>query len=274
MTTTTPVSSRVVLVTGASSGIGAAIARSLLEAGATVHGAARRGDLVAEVLGAEALQARRAVAHAVDLADPAQVDALCDELEEDPPDIVVCAAGTNITDRRFGQLTQESWETVRTLNLDSVVHLLRRTVPAMRGRGGDVVLIASVSGQWPDHAGPAYAASKAALVALGRGISRDEHAHGVRVTSVLPGLVDTPLLDRRPAPPPPAIRRWCLAPEDVATAVRATIALPPRAHIPELTVVATRMQSMGGTQVASPELPEGLERRSPERFEPMEAPDA
>ena len=265
---------RTALVTGASSGIGAGIARALLEAGATVHGVARRGGLVAEVLGAEALDAGLAAAHAVDLADPAQLDALCDDLGADPPDIVVCAAGTNITDRRFDQLTQQSWVSVRSLNLDSVVHLLRRTVPAMRGRGGDVVLIASVSAQWPDHAGPAYAASKAALVALGRGISRDEHAHGVRVTSVLPGLVDTPLVDRRPAPPPPELRRWCLRPEDVAAAVLAAVGLPPRAHIPEMTVVATRLQSMGGTQTGSPELPDGLEHRSPDRLEPKEATDA
>lgn len=259
---------RTAVVTGASSGIGAAIARALLEAGATVHGVARRGDLVSDVLGAEAIESGRAVGHEADLSDPDRLDALCDQLDQAPPDIVVCSAGTNITDRRFGELTQESWETVRTLNLDSVFHLLRRTVPAMRGRGGDVVLIASVSAQWPDHAGAAYAATKAGIVALGRGISRDEHANGVRVTSILPGLVDTPLVDRRPSPPPAELRRWCLKPEDVSAAVLAAVSLPPRAHIPEMTVVATRLQSMGGTQDASPELPDGLEGRSPELFEP------
>lgn len=134
-----------------------------------------------------------------------------------------------------------------------------------------MVLIASVSAQWPDHAGPAYAASKAALVAFGRGISRDEHAHGVRVTSILPGLVDTPLIDKRPSPPPPELRKWCLKPEDVASAVLAAVSLPPRAHIPEMTVVATRLQSMGGTQAGSPELPGGLDDLSPERFEHKES---
>lgn len=261
---------RIALVTGASSGIGAEIVRSLLDAGAEVHGVARRKELVADVLGTEMITAGRAVAYGVDLSDPAQLDSLCDTLDGIRPDIVVCAAGRNITDRRFDQLTRESWEAVRNLNLDSIVHLLRRTTPAMRGRGGDVVLIASVSAQWPDHAGPAYAATKAALVALGRGISRDEHTQGVRVTSVLPGLVDTPILDRRPVPPPPELRRWCLKPEDVAAAVLAAVSLPPRAHIPEMTIVATRLQSMGGTQEGSPELPEGLEELPTERFEAMD----
>ncbi|WP_019482265.1 SDR family oxidoreductase [Arthrobacter sp. TB 23] len=257
---------RIALVTGASTGIGAEIARALLDAGAEVHGVARRKELVADVLGAEVVAAGRGMAYGVDLSDPAQLDKLCDSLDGIRPDIVVCAAGRNMTGRRFDQLTQESWEAVRNLNLDSIVHLLRRTIPAMRGRGGDVILIASVSAQWPDHAGPAYAATKAALVALGRGISRDEHAHGVRVTSVLPGLVDTPLIDRRPVPPPPELRRWCLKPEDVAAAVLAAVSLPPRAHIPEMTIVATRLQSMGGTQESSPELPEGLEGMPTERF--------
>jgi NAD(P)-dependent dehydrogenase (short-subunit alcohol dehydrogenase family) len=262
----TDLSGRTALVTGASSGIGAAIARSLLDRGARVHAVARRDALLVEVLGAEAIADGRAIAHQADLSDLSQVDALCDELTQDPADIVVCSAGTNITDRRFHQLTPESWQAVRTLNLDSVMQLLLRSVPAMRGRGGDVVLISSVSAQWPDHAGAAYAASKAGLLALGRGISRDEHVHGVRVTSVLPGLVDTPLLDRRPSPPSAELRRWALAPEDVAAAVLAAVSLPPRAHIPEMTVVATRLQSMGGTQEGSPSLPDGLADRSPETF--------
>lgn len=257
---------RIALVTGASSGIGAAIARALADAGATVHGVARRGDLIERVLDATRIANGTAHAHSVDLTDPVQLDALCDRLSDTPPDLVVCAAGTNITDRRFDQLTTSGWETVRALNLDSVVQLLQRLVPAMRGAGGDVVLIASVSAQWPDHAGAAYGATKAGLVTFGRGLSRDEHGNGVRVTSVLPGLVDTPLIDRRPSPPPQRIRDWCLKPEDVAAAVVGAVSLPPRAHIPEITMVSTRLQSIGGTQEASPVLPDGADRHSPREF--------
>lgn len=257
---------RTALVTGASSGIGAAIAHAFLDAGARVHGVARRGDLLEGVLGASRIAAGDAQTHVLDLADPVSLDALCDRLADEPPDLAVCAAGMNITDRRFGQLTQEGWEHIRALNLDSVVQLLRRLVPAMRGRGGDVVLVASVSAQWPDHAGAAYAATKAGLLAFGRGLSRDEHGHGVRVTSVLPGLVDTPLVDRRPSPPPQRIRDWCLKPEDVAATVLTAVSLPPRAHVPEITMVSTRLQSLGGTQEASPALPDDAHRYSPHEF--------
>lgn len=261
---------RTALVTGSSSGIGAAIAIALLEAGATVHGAARRGEMVAEVVGEEAMASGRAVAHSADLSTTAGVLALAEAVADAAPDIVVCAAGTNITDRRFAQLTDESWQTVLSLNLDSVAALLQRTVPAMRGRGGDVVLISSVSGRWPDHAGPAYAASKAGLIALGRGIAREEHTAGVRVTSILPGLVDTPLIDRRPSPPPQEMRDWCLKPEDVAAAALAAVSLPPRAHIPEIVVLATRLQAIGNTHAGTPELPDGLEDLDPARY-PTEA---
>jgi NADP-dependent 3-hydroxy acid dehydrogenase YdfG len=252
---------RVALVTGASSGIGAAIARSFMDAGARVHATARRGKLITAVLGEEHVAAGRAVVHPLDLTDTAALEALAGELAAtDPIDILVCAAGTNVTGRRFHELTGETWEQVRSLNLDSVFHLMRTTMPQLRAHGGDIILVASVSAAWPDHSGPAYQASKAGLVALGRGVSRDEHTNGVRVTSILPGIVDTPLLDRRPSPPPQDVRDWCLKPEDVAAAVLAAVSLPPRAHIPEMTIVATRLQSIGDTQAATPQLPPTLAR--------------
>jgi len=252
---------RVALVTGASSGIGAAIARAFVDAGARVHATARRGELITAALGEEHVAARRAVVHPPDLTDTAALEALAGKLAvTDPIDILVCAAGTNVTERRFHELTSESWEEVRSLNLDSIFHLMRLTMPQLRTHGGDVILVASVSAAWPDHSGPAYQASKAAVVALGRGVSRDEHTNGVRVTSILPGIVDTPLLDRRPSPPPPEVRDWCLKPEDVAAAALAAVSLPPRAHIAEMTIVATRLQSIGNTQAATPQLPATLAR--------------
>lgn len=254
-----PLAGRRALVAGASTGIGAAIGRHLLEAGAEVHGLARRGELVEQSLGAEAVSAGRAHAHSVDLTDREALDSLLDRLLVQPFDILVVAAGTNVRERASDVLTRDGWEEVRSLNLDAAAQLVLRMAPPMRGRGGDVVLIASVSGAFPDHAGPAYAASKAGLVAFGRGVARDFHGDGVRVTSILPGIVDTPLLDKRPVAPPPAVRRWCMAPDDVASAVLCAVSLPPRAYISEMTILATRLQTIGGTQDATPVLPDGLE---------------
>ena len=263
-----PLEGKVALVTGASSGIGAAIARALVDAGARVHATARRGDMIKDELGDEHASAGRVVVHPLDLTDVEALETTVREIiDVDPIDILVCAAGTNITDRRFSQLTRASWETVRSVNLDSIFHLLRVTMPQFRTNGGDIVLIASVAAAWPDHTGAAYQASKAGLVGLGRAVSRDEHVHGVRVTSILPGIVDTPILDLRPSPPPHAVRDWCVKPEDVAAATLAAVTLPPRAHIPEMTVIATRLQSMGNTQAATPSLPEALSGPSVGRTE-------
>lgn len=250
---------RVALVTGASSGIGAAIARSFLDAGARVHAAARRHDVIAAAVGPEYAASGQLRAHALDVADAEAIDSLARRLaEEDPIDILVCAAGTNVTDRQFGQLTYEAWDEVIGVNLTSVFHLMRSTLDQIRQRGGDVVLISSVAAAWPDHSGAAYQASKAGLLGLARGAGRDEHGRGVWISTILPGIVDTPLLDRRPSPPPPEVREWCLKSEDIAAAALCAVSLPPRAHLAEMTLVSTRLQSMGNTQQATPALPSDL----------------
>ena len=262
-----PLAGRRALVVGASSGIGAAIARTLGGAGAEVHGVARREPELKEALGADALDAGRAVAHVADLTVTEDLNRIIAAFDPRPGDILVAAAGTNVRDRHSETLTDEGWDAVLSLNLAAIGRLVRRVAPAMKGAGGDIVLIASVSGAYPDHAGPAYAASKAGLIAFGRGVAQDLHGDGVRVTNVLPGICDTPLLDKRPSPPPPEVRRWCLQPSDVAAAVLAAVSLPPRACIAEMTVLASRLQTIGGSQDATPPLPDQARSEDPERFE-------
>jgi NADP-dependent 3-hydroxy acid dehydrogenase YdfG len=102
-----------------------------------------------------------------------------------------------------------------------------------------------VSGDWPDVSGPAYQASKAGMQAFARGAGFEEHENGVRFTTINPGVVDTPILDNRPVVPSPELRARMLAPEDVAAACLFVVGLPPRAHVPELTILPTTIQSLG-----------------------------
>lgn len=250
---------RVALVTGASSGIGAAIVTAFLDAGARVHAVARRGELVADNVGAAAIADGRCVVHALDVSDADAVLALGAELAaNDPIDTLVCAAGTNVTERRMADLTLESWDRLVSTNLNGVFYCIRATLDQLRERHGDVVLISSVTASWPDHAGGGYGATKSGVLGLARGLGIDEHMNGVRVTSILPGIVNTPILDKRPIPPPPALRTWCLQPEDVATAALVGVTMPARANIAEMTLVATRLQALGKTQEANPSLPPAL----------------
>jgi NAD(P)-dependent dehydrogenase (short-subunit alcohol dehydrogenase family) len=100
---------------------------------------------------------------------------------------------------------------VLATNLDGVFSCLRAALPQLRETHGHAVVIASVSALWPDWSGAAYQASKAGVLALVRAAAYEEHEQGVRFTTILPGMVRTELLDKRPEPPSEEIRaaRWC-----------------------------------------------------------------
>jgi NADP-dependent 3-hydroxy acid dehydrogenase YdfG len=225
---------RTALVAGASSGIGLATALALAEAGARVHAAARRTDSMPAPL----------IAHALDVTDRTAVDSLAREIGA--LDILVVAAGTNVPRRGLDELAPEAWDELIAVNLTGAFNLLRALREPLQAARGDVVLIGSVSGSWPDRSGSAYQASKAAMLALGRAAAFEER-HGVRHTTILPGVVDTPILDRRPQPPSAEERTRMLMPEDVAAAVVFVVSLPARAHVPELTILPTALQAIGRT---------------------------
>jgi NAD(P)-dependent dehydrogenase (short-subunit alcohol dehydrogenase family) len=225
----------VALVTGASSGIGRATARRLAALGAQVHGAARRREAIpAEV-----------EAHALDVTDRASVDALAARLPR--LDLLVVAAGTNVTRRTLGELDEAAWEQLVGVNLTGAFRCLSATLPALRAARGLAVIVASVSGLWPDVSGPGYQAAKAGAIALARGAALEEREHGVRVSTVLPGLVDTPLLDIRRTPPDPETRAQALRPEDVADACAYLACLPERVVVPELTILPAALHTLGRT---------------------------
>lgn len=247
---------RVALVTGASSGIGAAIAQAFIAAGGRVHALARRGNSIRDWAGQESLERGSCVVHEIDVANSDAMQALGDFLaKKDPIDTLVVAAGTNITNRRMADVTITDWDRLIAVNLNGAFYALRATLDQLRDRQGDVVFISSVAGRWPDHSGGSYGATKAALLGLAAGTGIDEHANGVRVTSILPGIVNTEILDRRPVPPTRELREWMVQPEDIAQVCLTAVTLPGRTNIAEITVVATRLQSIGKTQEANPEGP-------------------
>jgi NADP-dependent 3-hydroxy acid dehydrogenase YdfG len=250
---------RVALVTGSSSGMGAAITRAFLGAGARVHAVDIQAQALAERFGQSAVNEGQVVEHRLDVSDSEAVLALGRQLaDSDPVDTLVCAAGFNIPQRRVAELTAEAWNNLIDVNLSGSFYFFIALLDQLRERNGDVVFIASVSAAWPDESGAAYSASKSGVLGLARAAAADEHANGVRVTTLLPGVVNTPLLDKRPVPPPPALRQWMVQPEDVAQMCLAAITLPARTNIAEMTILPTRLQSMGRTQSANPELPEEL----------------
>jgi NAD(P)-dependent dehydrogenase (short-subunit alcohol dehydrogenase family) len=239
----TDLSGKTAFVIGASSGIGLATANLFAEGGATVHAAARRREAIQAGAGG-----RNITAHTLDVSDKDAVWRTVEEVgESDGIDILVIAAGMNFPERRLEQLTAEGWDAMISVNLSGAFYAIRAALPYLRSSSGLVILISSVSGRWPDASGPAYQASKAGMVELAHAAGFEEHVNGVRFTSILPGIVDTPILDNRPEPPPKEVRDAALKPEDVARACLFLATLPPHAYVPELTMVPTAIQALGKT---------------------------
>jgi NAD(P)-dependent dehydrogenase (short-subunit alcohol dehydrogenase family) len=239
------------LVTGASSGIGLAVATLLAQSGACVHGLARRVGPISQA--AAELPDGRLVPHRADVTNEVEMAGVAADIGDlGPIHIVVCAAGTNIPARELHELTPESWDTILATNLSGSFYAVHACLPHLPAEGGRVILIASVSGAWPDASGAAYQASKAGIIGFSRGAGLEAHERGIRFSTVLPGMVDTPMQDRRREPPPDEIRAMSLDPIDVAHVCLFLATLPPAVHIPELTILPTKLQALGTPPRLSP----------------------
>jgi 3-oxoacyl-[acyl-carrier protein] reductase len=184
---------RVALVTGASRGIGAAIAQRLAGAGADVAvGYGRDAATAKEVVGRIVTSGRRAMAAGGDVGDPAEVEGMVGtaEAELGPVDILVSNAGI-APQQDLEEITVEDWDRVMNVNLRPAFLLARRLTPGMRERGwGRVVLVSSVAAFTGGLVGPHYTASKAALIGLARALAAPLAPHGVTVNAVAPALIE------------------------------------------------------------------------------------
>jgi len=229
---------QVVLVVGASSGIGRETAILFAREGARVMAAARREDRLA-ALKREAPGIETATADAASLADMERL-ARDTEARLGPIDILVYNTGTNVKDRALTRLTPAIWDRMLTVNLNGAYYITQAVLPGMRERGtGHIIYVASISGIVPDVSGAAYQAAKRGLIGLAHAIRVEEKEHGIRTCAVCPGLVDTEILDNRPVKPPPEMLAKALRPGDVAEAIVAVAKLPARASVPELQLMPT-----------------------------------
>lgn len=232
---------RTVLVAGASSGMGRATAVAAARAGARLVLLSRNRAALEDALAGLPVAK---TAHRIAVADAADAAALTTALPEEilaEVDIAVNSVGTNLVDRAFDLLTPESWAGMMDANLTAAFNLAKLLVPAFRAKGGGILInIASTAARKPDRSGAAYQASKAGVVALTHALTEEEWENGLRATAILPGMTDTPLLDKRPVPVSAEARAAALQPEDVAAACLFVMTLPPRAHVTELTIQPSR----------------------------------
>jgi NAD(P)-dependent dehydrogenase (short-subunit alcohol dehydrogenase family) len=227
------------VVTGAGSGVGRATALALVREGWQVALVGRRREaLEATARAAAGLQPPRVFA--CDVGDGPAVTALGQAVLADfgSVDLLVNAAGTNVPRRSLAELSAADYRHLIETNLNGAYWCVQAFLPAMRNRGeGTIVnVISDAARQASPKAGPAYSASKFGLLGLTQAINAEERGRGIRASALLPGDIDTPLLDKRPSPPPAEARARMLQPEDVAACVLFVAGLPPRAVVEEILV--------------------------------------
>jgi NAD(P)-dependent dehydrogenase (short-subunit alcohol dehydrogenase family) len=150
----------------------------------------------------------------------------------------VNAAGTNAPKRSLEVLSLQDYHAMMDTNLNGAYYVTQAFLPAMRARkSGTIVHVVSDAGkQASPKAGPAYAMSKFGLAGLTQSINAEERGNGIRACAIFPGDIDTPLLDKRPAPPSAEARAKMMRAEDVAACVLLAINLPSRAIVEELVI--------------------------------------
>jgi NADP-dependent 3-hydroxy acid dehydrogenase YdfG len=235
---------QVALVVGASSGIGRETAILLARDGVRVMASARREDRLRELRAAMQGEGLALEYHVADASDPEAMETLArvTRAQLGEIDIMVYSTGTNIPDRALERLQRETWDRMISVNLSGAYYITRAVLPAMRERGrGHLIYISSISGQTPDVSGAAYQAAKRGLIGLAHAIRVEEKGRGIRTCAILPGLVDTEILNNRPVKPAPETLAKALRPEDVAEAVLAVARLPERVVVPELQILPTML---------------------------------
>lgn len=235
---------KVAWITGGGSGIGLAGAQELARAGARVVISGRN-----EKTSALAEKQLRALGDAeavlLDVADKKAVAAAAAAIEKRHGriDILVASAGTNIggARRNFKSMSVEGWDDVVAINLSGLFYCCHAVLPGMRARkDGLIINIASWAGRYASVlTGPAYNATKRAVIAVSESINMEECMNGIRASSILPGEVATPILEKRPVPPSQEERARMAQAEDLGKAILFVATMPARTCVNELVIAPT-----------------------------------
>lgn len=222
---------KVMLITGASSGIGAATARAAAKAGYRLALAARSVDKL-KSLQAELGGPDNALALECDVQDFKQQKTVVAQVKDQfgQLDVVFANAGRGGSPGGFSGADHEAWRDMILTNIYGVGLTLQAALPALRESKGHVLLTGSAAGR-ATIPGSMYSATKWAVSAIGYGLREELRGSGIRVTLIEPGMVDTPFFDEKP--------EHALVDDDIARAVMYAVAQPEHVDVNEILVRPT-----------------------------------
>ena len=230
---------KVALVTGASRGIGCAIARALLDEGAHTFLVSRRREAVRKLAAAWNAAGGRAEALSADVTREREVNRLIARVKKRSGrlDILINNAGV-FTYKPFGKTTLEDWRSNIDTNLTGTFLCTRAALPLLkRKRGGHILNVISVAGREAYENCSAYCASKFGALGLSRVLAEELRPFGIRVTAILPGPVRTKMIQKLGLRVP---KGRILEPEDVARTVVEALTQPQRASLEEIVLRPAR----------------------------------
>ncbi len=232
--------SKTAVITGGGSGVGRALALKLAAQEWRVVILGRRAGPLQETIQLAGANAPRITHHVCDIGDATAVAVIGKHIlaEGGGVQLLVNAAGTNAPRRALEVLSLEDYHAMIATNLNGAYYCVQAFLPQMRARKSGLIvnIVSDAAKQASAKAGPAYVMSKFGLVGLTQSINAEERPNGIRACAILPGDIDTPLLDKRPTPPDAGARARMLRAEDVADCALFCINLPEHVVVEEMLV--------------------------------------
>src|ERR1700691_906355 len=214
---------RVSWVTGGGSGIGEAGAVALAADGWTVVVSGRRKDALEDVVAGITKNGGKAEAIVLDVSKSDDVTRAADQIvaKHGRIDLLVNSAGINVPKRSWAEMELEGWDRLVEINLNGVLYCMRAVLPAMRAqKDASIITVASWAGRHVSKmTGPAYTATKHAVLALTHSFNMDECINGLRACCLSPGEVATPIMKQRPVPPSEEVMSKMLQPGDIGRTI-------------------------------------------------------
>ena len=241
---------KVCIITGGGSGIGLASAIMMAEQGAKVVLVGRTVSKVESAAKEIESSGGTAMSVGLDVADHDGVMKMAADVLDayGRIDVLVNNAGHSSPHRKLLTTTPEELHAVLDSNIVGTIFCTQAVMPTMlEAKEGTIINVASLAGVNPGLVGGmAYSAAKAAVINFTGFLTSEFKNQGIRASVVIPGEVDTPILDKRPVPPSSDARATMVTAEDTAEAITLIAALPQRTHIPELVIRPTFQRDFTG----------------------------